>query len=162
GLFSAEQQDQFRREQQIHARLEHPHIARVYDSGITGHGVPYFAMEYVDGVAVTDYCDRGRLGVDARLGLFPAICPPAAYAHQHRIVHRDLKPSNILVDRSGTPKLLDFGIAKLLSDAEGPAERTRTELRRLTPDYAAPEQFGDAPVTTATDVYALGVLLCEM
>jgi len=162
GLFSAAQQEQFRREQRIHARLEHPHIARIYDSGVTGAGVPYFAMEYVDGSAVSDYCDGANLGIAARLELFATICDAVAYAHQNLVVHRDLKPSNILVDRDGAPKLLDFGIAKLLSEPGADGTRTRTEQRRLTPDYAAPEQFTDAPITTATDVYALGVLLCEL
>jgi len=114
GLFSAAEQEQFRREQRIHARLEHPHIARIYDSGVTGAGVPYFAMEYVDGIAVSDYCDGANLGIAARLELFATICDAVAYAHQNLVVHRDLKPSNILVDRDGAPKLLDFGIAKLL------------------------------------------------
>jgi serine/threonine-protein kinase len=162
GLFSAEQQALFRREQQIHARLEHPHIARVYDSGITDAGVPYFAMEYVDGVPLMDYCDRERLGIDVRLRLFASICDAVAFAHRNLIVHRDLKPSNILVDAAGAPKLLDFGIAKLLSGTDASNERTRTEHRRLTPDYAAPEQFDGGAITTATDVYALGVLLCEL
>jgi serine/threonine-protein kinase len=162
GLFSAEQQELFRREQQIHARLEHPNIARIYDSGITDAGVPYFAMEYVDGVSLMDYCDRERLGIDARLRLFAAVCDAVAFAHRNLVVHRDLKPSNILVDAAGAPKLLDFGIAKLLSGADAPNEQTRTGLRRLTPDYAAPEQFDGGAITTATDVYALGVLLCEL
>jgi len=162
GLFSADQQALFRREQQIHARLEHPHIARVYDSGITDAGVPYFAMEYVDGMPLMDYCDRERLGIDARLRLFASICDAVAFAHRNLVVHRDLKPSNILVDAAGAPKLLDFGIAKLLSGADASNERTRTEHRRLTPDYAAPEQFDGGAITTATDVYALGVLLCEL
>jgi serine/threonine-protein kinase len=162
GLFSAAEQELFRREQRIHARLEYPHIARVYDSGITAAGVPYFAMEYVDGVAVTDYCDGARLGVDARLRLFATVCDAVAYAHQNLVVHRDLKPSNILVTRDGEPRLLDFGIAKLLAGAGEPSERTGTQARRLTPDYAAPEQFSGGAITTATDVHALGVLLCEL
>jgi len=162
GLFSASDQEQFRREQRIHARLEHPHIARVYDSGITAAGVPYFAMEYVDGIPVTDYCDGARLGIDARLRLFVAICDAVAYAQQNLIVHRDLKPSNILVTGDGEVKLLDFGIAKLLPGSGDASESTRTELRRLTPEYAAPEQAAGGVITTATDVYALGVLLCEL
>jgi serine/threonine-protein kinase len=161
GLFSADQQALFRREQQIHTRLEHPHIARVCDSGITDAGVPYFAMEYVDGVPLMDYCDRERLGIDARLRLFASICDAVAFAHRNLVVHRDLKPSNILVDAAGAP-LLDFGIAKLLSETDASNERTRTEQHRLTPDYAAPEQFDGGAITTATDVYALGVLLCEL
>src|SRR5262249_44706757 len=105
GLFSAVQQEQFRREQQIHARLVHPHIARVYDSGVSEAGVPYFAMEYIDGMAVTSYCDAQRLSVEARLKLFIDICDAVAYAHQNLVVHRDLKPSNILVGGDGQPKL---------------------------------------------------------
>ena len=159
GLFSAAQQEQFRREQRIHARLEHPHIARVFDSGVTTAGVPYFAMEYVNGVPVTDYCDGEHLGIDARLKLFATICDAVAYAHLNLIVHRDLKPSNILVGHDGEPKLLDFGIAKLLGDSP---ENTRTGLRQLTPGYAAPEQSASGTITTATDVYALGVLLREL
>jgi serine/threonine-protein kinase len=162
GLFSTAQQEQFRREQKIHARLEHAHIARIYDSGISAAGVPYFAMEYIDGTPVTDYCDSHRLGIEARLKLFASICEAVAYAHQNLIVHRDLKPSNILVGDDGEPKLLDFGIAKLLPTDASEGQRTRTELRQLTPNYAAPEQFDGGTITTATDVYALGVLLCEL
>ena len=162
GLFSSAQQEMFRREQRIHARLEHPNIARVYDSGITDAGVPYFAMEYIDGVAVTDYCDRARLDVDARLRLFMTICDAVAYAHQNLVVHRDLKPSNILVNADGVPKLLDFGIAKLLRDTGDQAEATRTAWRAFTPAYAAPEQLEPGSITTATDVYALGIVLGEL
>ena len=162
GLYSSVQQELFRREQQIHARLEHPYIARVYDSGITAAGVPYFAMEFVDGVPLGDYCDREALGVDARLRLFAAICEAVAYAHQNLVVHRDLKPSNILIGRDGNPRLLDFGIAKLLPGAGAGPEATQTQWRTYTPGYAAPEQVGDGGVTTATDVYALGVILAEL
>ncbi|GAA0707158.1 serine/threonine-protein kinase [Dokdonella soli] len=162
GLYSAVQQELFRREQQLHARLEHPHIARIFDSGITAAGVPYFAMEYIDGLPLTEYCKAGRLDIESRLKLFATTCDAVAYAHQNLIVHRDLKPSNILVDRAGTPKLLDFGIAKLLPEAGGTGEITRSEPCRLTPNYAAPEQFVGATITTATDAYALGVLLCEL
>lgn len=162
GLFSSDRQELFRREQQIHARLEHPNIARVYDSGYTEAGVPYFAMEYVDGVPVTDYCDRERLGIDARLRLFATICDAVAYAHRNLVAHREIKPSNILVDAGGTPKLLDFGFAARLSTTDDANERTRPELRRLTPGYSAPEQIDGGAITTATDVHALGVLLCEL
>jgi serine/threonine-protein kinase len=162
GLFSSGQQELFRREQQIHARLEHPNIARIYDSGITDAGVPYFAMEYVDGVPVTDYCDRERLGIDARLRLFATICDAVACAHRNLVAHRRIKPSNILVDAGGTPKLLDFGFAALLSTADDANERARTKLDRLTPGYSAPEQIDGGAITTATDVHALGVLLCEL
>ena len=162
GLYSAAQQDLFRREQRIHARLEHPHIARVYDSGITEAGVPYFAMEYIDAEAVTGYCDGLGLDIAARLRLFATICEAVAYAHQNLVVHRDLKPSNVLVCKDGSPKLLDFGIAKLLPETSGGAEPTRTGWRVFTPGYAAPEQVAAGTITTATDVYALGVMLCEL
>ena len=162
GLFSSDQQELFRREQQIHACLEHPNIARVYDSGVTEAGVPYFAMEYVDGVPVTDYCDRERLGIDARLRLFATICDAVAYSHRNLVAHREIKPSNILVDAGGAPKLLDFGFAGLLSTTDDANESARTKLRRLTPGYSAPEQIDGGAITTATDVHALGVLLCEL
>ena len=162
SVYSAAQQKQFRREQRIHARLEHPHIARVYDSGISAAGVPYFALEYIEGEHITDYCDRQRLAVDARLALFATVCDTVAFAHQNLIVHRDLKPSNILVDTNGEPKLLDFGIAKLLEADTGESAATATAPIMFTPRYAAPEQFTQAPITTATDVYALGLLLAEL
>ena len=161
GVYSRDEQILFQREQRIHARLEHPHIARVLDSGITPTGVPYFAMEFVAGAPITTWCDARRLDIKARLRLFIAVCEAVQYAHQNLIVHRDLKPSNILVTDDGTPKLLDFGIAKLLRDSDG-GEQTRTAVQRLTPGYAAPEQFAGGTITTATDVYALGVLLHEL
>jgi len=162
GVYSSAQQKLFQREQRIHARLQHAHIARVFDSGISAAGVPYFAMEFVDGPRITDYCDARRLSVDARLRLFATVCDAVAYAHQNLIVHRDLKPSNILVDANGEPKLLDFGIAKLLESDTGAPAPTGTAQAMLTPQYAAPEQFGRGTVTTATDVYALGMLLGEL
>ena len=153
-------QARFLQERQILASLQHSNIAVLIDGGITGQGQPYFAMEYVDGEPITAYCDSNRLGVRARLKLFLAICDAVSYAHSNLIVHRDLKPSNILVAENGQPKLLDFGIAKILSVED--MDRTRTTLRALTPDYAAPEQFVGGPVTTAVDVYALGALLFEL
>jgi serine/threonine-protein kinase len=151
----------FRNERQILARLEHPNIARLLDVGATERGRPYFVMEYVDGVPVREYCDRERLTLAARLRLFQTICAAVQHAHRNLIVHRDIKPQNILVTGEGVPKLLDFGIAKILGSGEGDvtAGVTRTEARVLTPEYSAPEQIRGDPITTACDVYALGMLL---
>jgi serine/threonine protein kinase len=156
--------DRFRRERRILARLEHPKIARILDGGTTDEGSPYFVMEYVDGLPLNRYLEERRLGLEERLRLFCEVCEAVAYAHRNLVVHRDLKPSNILVDAAGCVKLLDFGIAKLLAEGTeaAPAEATRTLLRALTPEYAAPEQVRGDPVTTATDVYALGVVLYEL
>jgi hypothetical protein len=161
GLRDPAEQARFRRERRILARLTHPSIARLHDGGFTAEGVPWFALDYIEGQPLTQWCDERRLGLRARLMLLVAVCRAVAYAHRALIVHRDLKPANILVDRDGRPHLLDFGIAKLL-DASERGEDTRTALRRLTPAYAAPEQFTGGAVTTATDVYALGVLLHEL
>src|SRR5690606_3928641 len=154
----------FRYERQILASLEHPNIARLYDGGATEDGRPYLVMEYIEGVPITRYCDEARLSIDARLRLFASVCRAVQFAHQNLVVHRDIKPSNILVQPDGTVKLLDFGIAKLLDPAAaGAAPETRADLRIFTPEYAAPEQLtGEAAVTTATDVYSLGVLLFEL
>lgn len=154
----------FRYERQILASLEHPNIARLYDGGATEDGRPYLVMEYIEGVPITRYCDENRLSIDARLRLFASVCRAVQFAHQNLVVHRDIKPSNILVQPDGTVKLLDFGIAKLLDrTAAGAAPETRADLRIFTPEYAAPEQLtGEAAVTTATDVYSLGVLLFEL
>ncbi|MBO9661965.1 serine/threonine-protein kinase [Dokdonella sp.] len=160
GLHDAYERERFARERAILARLDHPHIARLLDGGLTEEGVPWFALEYVDGQPLTAWCDERRLDLDARLALFGAICAAVDYAHRNLVVHRDLKPSNILVRGDGTLKLLDFGIARLLDD--GDRDATRTEARLLTPAYAAPEQRDGGAVTTATDVYALGVLLHEL
>lgn len=151
----------FLQERQILASLQHPNIAALLDGGLTEHGEPYFAMEFVDGVAITAYCDEKRLSVKQRIALFLAVCDGVNYAHRSLVVHRDLKPDNILVDANGVPKLLDFGIARLLSEATAD-ERTRTVMRALTPEYAAPEQFAGGNVTTAVDVYALGGLLYKL
>ncbi|MEO1245763.1 MAG: serine/threonine-protein kinase [Pseudomonadota bacterium] len=151
----------FEMERQILARLEHPNIARLIDGGVTGDGRPYLAMEYVDGLPITEYCDRNQLTVEKRVALFQVACNAVHYAHRSLIVHRDLKPSNIIVTADGTPKLLDFGIAKLLDDTEDP-QLTRTGRQLHTPAYAAPEQLMSGPITTATDVYALGVILYEL
>jgi serine/threonine protein kinase len=150
----------FEAERQILARLEHPCIARLYDGGITDDERPYMVMEYVEGLSITDYCAQKRASLQERLALFIQVCAAVTYAHQNLIVHRDLKASNILVTTTGTVKLLDFGIAKLL-DAQS-ARMTHAAGAPLTPICAAPEQLTGAPVTTATDVYALGLLLFEL
>ena len=151
----------FRQERQILARLEHPNIARLIDGGVDAQGAPYLVMEYVEGVPITDHVRDRCLDLRARLRLFLRVCEAVQYAHQNLVVHRDLKPANIFVTATGEPKLLDFGIAKVLATTDA-AAATQTAARLLTPDYAAPEQFSGEPVTTATDVYALGVVLYEL
>src|SRR5215472_7127991 len=152
----------FSAERQILANLNHPNIARLFDGGITLDGLPYLVIEYVDGVPIDEYCRRNQLSVSERLKLFSVVCAAVEYAHQNLVVHRDIKPRNILVTEEGEPKLLDFGIAKLLDhDSEAPA-LTQTAERVLTPEYASPEQIRGDSVTTSTDVYGLGVLLYEL
>ncbi len=153
--------DRFLRERQILASLDHPHIARLLDGGATEDGLPYFVMERVDGVAINEYCAANKLSISERLKLFRRVCAAVQYAHQKLVVHRDLKPGNILVNRDGAPKLLDFGVAKLLAPDAGQT-RTATEQRLLTPDYASPEQVRGRPITTAADIYSLGVVLYEL
>ncbi len=163
GLEGTEIYHRFLAERQILARLEHPNIARLYDGGSTPDGRPYLVMELVDGLPVDVYCDRHRLGIDRRLELFRRVCGAVQYAHQNLLVHRDIKPLNILVTADGEPKLLDFGIAKQLGAGdEPPGDRTRTGLRLMTPSFASPEQVRGEAVTTASDVYSLGVLLYEL
>lgn len=154
----------FRAERQILASLNHPNIARLLDAGETEEGQPFLVMEYVHGESVDRYCDRAKLDLRERLELFLEICTAVQYAHQNLIVHRDLKPANILVTVEGQPKLLDFGIAKLLDVGEAAAmlALTRMNDRLLTPEYASPEQILGRSVTTASDVYALGVVLYEL
>jgi serine/threonine protein kinase len=154
----------FMMERQILAQLQHPNIANLVDGGTTADGVPYFVMEYVEGSPVTKFCDERELGVDERLALFRNICSVISYAHQNLIVHRDIKPSNIMVTDDGTPKLLDFGIAKLLHPdwSLDTNEATATMFRVMTPEYASPEQLCGQPITTASDVYSLGVVLYEL
>jgi len=148
----------FRQERQILAELEHPNIARLLDGGSTDGGVPYFVMEHVEGVPIDAYCEARQLSLRQRLELFRTACAAVAHAHGKRVVHRDLKPGNILVTAEGTPKLLDFGIAKLLI-ARPASEHTVTGTRVMTPEYASPEQWRGSPVTAASDVYSLGVVL---
>jgi serine/threonine-protein kinase len=149
----------FLEERRILARLEHPGIARLIDGGITADGMPYFAMEFVDGEPIDRYCAARDLSVRRRLELFLDVCDGVTYAHQHLVVHRDLKPANILVNANGQVKLLDFGIAKLIDARNEHADATRTEFPAMTPEFAAPEQVQLGSVSTATDVYSLGVLL---
>ncbi|HEY4575121.1 MAG TPA: serine/threonine-protein kinase, partial [Thermoanaerobaculia bacterium] len=161
--FSPDRSDLFNRfqsERQILASLSHPAIARLLDGGTTEEGLPYLVMELIEGVPVDQYCEQHHLTAGERIDLFLKICAAVAYAHRNLVVHRDLKPSNILVDGEGNPKLLDFGIAKLLAGAPLPlaSSATRTGERLMTPPYASPEQVTGGAVTTATDVYSLGVL----
>lgn len=145
----------FRHERQILAGLEHPNIARLLDGGTTEDGIPYLVMELVNGTPIDEYCRTHRLDVSSRLKLFLQVCAAVQYAHQRLVIHRDIKPGNILVTEEGVPKLLDFGIAKIL-DPDASSEAT---LSPLTPQYASPEQIRGEPITTATDVYSLGVVL---
>ncbi|MEP7342358.1 MAG: serine/threonine-protein kinase [Acidobacteriota bacterium] len=164
--------DRFMRERQILASLDHPHIARLFDGGATPDGLPYFVMEFVAGEPITDYCRHRKLSVNEKLKLFRDVCSAVQHAHQKLVIHRDLKPSNILITNSadgkvdgkgGTPKLLDFGIAKLLSpDVSQAHTRTETAIRLMTPDYASPEQARGLAVATTSDVYSLGVVLYEL
>ena len=153
----------FRNERQILAQLDHPNIARLIDGGTTDDGLPYFVMDYVKGEPISAYCDSHRLGTNQRLDLFRKVCGAVTYAHQNLVIHRDLKPSNILVTEEGEPKLLDFGIAKLLTaDDELVFTQTAPGLRAMTPEYASPEQVRGERITTASDVYSLGVLFYEV
>jgi len=154
---------QFRNERQILATLEHPHIARLLDGGTTEEGMPYFVMEYIDGLPIDRYCHQHRLTVTARLMLFRQVCSAVSYAHRHLVVHRDIKPSNIFVTKEGVPKLLDFGIAKILEGGSSfEAGSTVTGLQVMTPEYASPEQIQGGHATTLSDVYSLGVVLYEL
>src|SRR5580693_2270007 len=152
-------------ERQILAQLDHPNIAHLLDGGSLPDGRAYIVMEYVDGIAIDAYCDSNRLDVVARLKLFQTVCAAVHYAHQNLIVHRDLKPSNILVTAAGVPKLLDFGIAKLLDDRQAmhlTLAMTHADIRVMTPDHASPEQVRGQAITTSSDVYVLGVLLYKL
>lgn len=161
GYRDPQLEERLKAERRILARLEHPGIARLIDGGATPTGQPFVAMEYVEGIALIDHCDRNRLDVTERLRLFLDVCETVHYAHQQLVVHRDLKPSNILVTADGRPKLLDFGIAKFLTP-EGESAASTRSARWITPAYASPEQVRGGQVSTLTDVYALGILLYEL
>jgi serine/threonine protein kinase len=156
--------ERFRNERQILASLDHPNIARLHDGGSTDGGVPYLVMELIEGIRIDEYCEQHRLSVNERLRLFLQVCDAVQFAHQRLIIHRDLKPGNILVTADGVPKLLDFGIAKIVEvEPEGSqGESTLTLFRLLTPQYASPEQVRGEPITTASDVYSLAVVLYEL
>ncbi|TVS14087.1 MAG: serine/threonine protein kinase [Wenzhouxiangella sp.] len=161
GLASEQLIRRFEHERRLLARLQHPNIARLVDGGATEDNLPWLVMELVEGQSIDRWCDAHKLSVDARLALFDQVCRAVHFAHQNLVIHRDLKPGNILVGASGEVKLLDFGIAKLLEDS-GDSELTLTQQRLLTPASASPEQFLGRPVTTASDVYALGLLLYRL
>jgi serine/threonine-protein kinase len=158
GLNPEEIAQRFRRERQILASLDHPNIARLLDGGETDDNLPYIVMEYIEGESIDQYCSGHKLSIEERLRLFQGVCSAVSYAHQHLIIHRDIKPANVLVTKDGEPRLMDFGIAKLLSP-ETTEEPTLTGWRALTPEYASPEQVRGEPITTASDIYSLGVLL---
>lgn len=163
GLDTAEILDRFRRERQILAMVNHPNIARLFDGGSTDDGRPYFVMELIAGRTLVDYCSQQNVTLEGRLRLFREVCAAVGHAHQNLIIHRDLKPANIMVTNEGQVKLLDFGIAKMLQpDFADPARTQPAPGSLLTPDYASPEQVRGEPVTTATDVYALGLILFEL
>lgn len=163
GMHTAEIVRRFRHEERILAGLTHSNIARLYGGGVTNDNLPFFVMEYIEGVRIDQYCNDKKLTTANRLQLFRKVCSAIQYAHQHLVVHRDIKPSNILVTGEGEPKLLDFGIAKLLDPETLPADQpTLTIARLLTPDYASPEHVLGETITTSSDVYSLGVLLYEL
>ncbi len=164
GMDSASIIRRFRNERQILASLEHPNIARLLDGGSTEEGLPYFVMDYIEGVPVDEYCDVHRLSTAERLRLFRTVCSAVHYAHQNLVVHRDLKPGNILITTEGIPKLLDFGIARVMNPelTAGNIEQTLTVLGPMTPAYASPEQVRGGSITTASDVYSLGIVLYEL
>jgi serine/threonine-protein kinase len=164
GISSEYLLKRFQIERQTLANLQHKNIARLLDGGRTVDGLPYLVMEYIDGIPITEYCNQQKLSINARLKIFRKVCEAVQYAHQNLIIHRDLKPGNILVKKDGTPKLLDFGIAKLIDEelAEMSEALTRTGVWHLTPEYASPEQIKGENITTASDIYSLGVLLYQI
>ena len=162
GMDTDEILHRFRVERQVLANLEHPYIQSLLDGGTTDDGLPFLVTEYIEGEHIDAYCDAHRLPVGARLELFRKVCDAVQYAHQKLVVHRDLKPSNILVTKDGVPKLLDFGIAKILTSNPSAFGVTTLARRPLTPDYASPEQIRGQAITTASDVYSLGVVLYRL
>jgi eukaryotic-like serine/threonine-protein kinase len=164
GMDTASVIERLRRERRILAALDHPSIAHLLDGGATPDGLPWIAMEYIEGLPIDRFCDEHQLTIEERCRLIDKVCDAVAYAHRNLVVHRDLKPTNILIGPDGNPKLLDFGIAKLLGEDESPGEEplTRGPAPPLTPEYASPEQIRRMPVTTASDVYSLGVVLYEV
>jgi serine/threonine protein kinase len=159
GFDSGSVLERFRHERQVLASLDHPNIARLLDGGTTEEGIPYLVMELIEGTPIDEYCDTHKLTVSERLSLFMQVCSAVQYAHQRLVIHRDIKPGNILVTEEGIPKLLDFGIAKILD----PASTSESTLANpMTPEYASPEQIRGEPITTATDVYSLGVVLYRL
>ena len=159
GLDTSFLLERFRHERQILASLDHPNIARLLDGGTTENGTPYLVMELLEGVPIDQYCDEHKLSVTQRLQLFRQVCGAVQYAHQRLVIHRDLKPSNVLVTREGVPKLLDFGIAKILDQS---SDAQTTLGQSMTPEYASPEQIRGETITTASDVYSLGVGLYQL
>ncbi|MGI8668598.1 MAG: protein kinase domain-containing protein [Aridibacter sp.] len=162
GMDSEALLKRFHSERQILASLEHPNIARLFDGGMTSENLPYFVLEFVEGQPLDEFCNRKNLGINGRLQLFLQICAAVSFAHSRLVVHRDLKPSNIFVTPDGTVKLLDFGIAKIISPVEKLQKQTVTSLRMMTPQYASPEQIKGEMVTTASDIYSLGLILYEL
>jgi serine/threonine protein kinase len=164
GSDTADALARFKTERQILASLQHPNIAGLLDGGTTEDALPYIVMEYIEGQPLLEYCNSRNLSLHERLDLFCSLCGAVHYAHQMLVIHRDIKPANVLVTEQGIPKLLDFGIAKLLTAdfVVGGAQNTKTQMRRLTPQYASPEQVRGEALTTATDIYSLGVLLYEL
>jgi serine/threonine protein kinase len=162
-LVDAETLRRFHNERQTLAALDHPNIIKLLDGGTTEDGAPYLVMDYVEGLTIDEYCDSHKSSTTERLQLFRTVCAAVTYAHQNLVVHRDLKPSNILIAPDGSPKLLDFGIAKLLkAEYSNTIAVTRTDVRPMTPEYASPEQVLGHPITTASDIYSLGVLLYRL
>ncbi|MFK8054292.1 MAG: serine/threonine protein kinase, partial [Woeseiaceae bacterium] len=163
-LLASDAIERFKAERQILANLSHPYIAQLHDGGATEDDLPYLVMEYIDGLPIDEHCIKHALDIDERLALFVKVCTAVDHAHRNLTVHRDLKPSNILIDQRGDPKLLDFGIAKLLDTQTGEPtdELTRAGGRAMTPQYASPEQVRGEPISVATDVYSLGVLLYRL
>ncbi|MFK8054204.1 MAG: tetratricopeptide repeat protein [Woeseiaceae bacterium] len=160
--FDAVAEKRFIAERQILAKLNHPNIAKLFDGGMTDNGLPFIVMEHIEGDNIADYCAREKLGNNEILKLVITVCDALQYAHNQLVIHRDIKPSNILVDAGGAPRLLDFGIAKLLPNDGSDSQQTRPDWRALTPLYASPEQIGNQPISTAADVYGIGLLLYRL